>query len=277
MSSRYTATFLASGVLMERIRWCRTLAVHPPLLASLEKHFPNLKLSVEGSNLTALRTSPLTRSLRVPFESRKLETTKISPLLTNVQTQIVDSPNIVELSMKVDSLGCDTYGVDLKFARLEGKRFPPLEQLTLEAFPLTVENVAYWMENMDLSRMRNIDLRAIDEPTHFFNEATKVAGGLPRLRKLRMELPWFCEARDMRKFEIPSVGSWTCRAKRGSQRSPRKEIIGHTFRPFWVDKGRLWRSCNYMTSNGSVSHKDALRAGASRSRPMGTQSREYFD
>jgi hypothetical protein len=31
---------------MERIRWCRTLAVHLPLPDSLEEHFPDLELSV---------------------------------------------------------------------------------------------------------------------------------------------------------------------------------------------------------------------------------------
>jgi hypothetical protein len=170
-------------------------------LASLEEHFPDLKLNMEGSNPTALRASPLLHSLHVYFRPRELNTVKTSPLLTHVQTQIMDSPNLVELSMGIGSLGCVIYDVDPKFARLKGRRFPPLEKLTLEAFPLTAKNVAYWMENMDWSQMEVLDLRAIEEPTHFFNEVMKLAGGLPRLKALRMELPWFREARDLQEFE----------------------------------------------------------------------------
>jgi hypothetical protein len=65
----------------------------------------------------------------------------------------MDSPNLVELSMEIGSMGCVIYRVDRKFAQLENKRFPPLQKLTLEAFPLTVENVDYWMANMDWSHM----------------------------------------------------------------------------------------------------------------------------
>jgi hypothetical protein len=113
----------------------------------------------------------------------------------------MDSPNLVELSMRIGSMGCVIYDVDPKFARLKGKRFPFIEKLTLEAFPLTAKNVAYWMENMDWSQMENLDFRAIDEPTHFFNESIKLAGGLPRLKTLRMELPWFRKTRDLQEFE----------------------------------------------------------------------------
>jgi hypothetical protein len=176
--------------------------VHPPLLASLEEHFPDLELNVEGGdNPTALRASPLLHSLHVSFDPSKLDTIKTSPLLTHVQTQIMDSPNLVELSMRIGSMGCVIYDVDPKFARLKGKRFPLIEKLTLEAFPLTAKNVAYWMENMDWSQMENLDFRAIDEPTHFFNESIKLAGGLPRLKTLRMELPWFRKTRDLQEFE----------------------------------------------------------------------------
>jgi hypothetical protein len=123
------------------------------------------------------------------------------PAVDSRPKTIMDSPNLVELSMGIGSLGYVIYEVDPKFARLKGKPFPPLEKLTLEAFSLTAKNVAYWMENMDWSQMRILDLRAIDEPTHFFNEAVKLVGGLPRLKALRLELPLFREARDMREFE----------------------------------------------------------------------------
>ena len=114
----------------------------------------------------------------------------------------MDSPNLVELSMEIASQGCVRYEIDPNFARLKGKRFPPLERLTLEAFPLTIENVDYWMENMDWSQMESLDFRAIREPTYFFNESMGLAGGLPRLKTLRMELPWFRETRDLQEFEF---------------------------------------------------------------------------
>ena len=103
--------------------------------------------------------------------------------------------------MKIGSLGCVIYDADPKFARLKGKRFPSLEKLTLEAFPLTVENVDYWMENMDWSQMGSLDFRAINEPIYFLNESMKLVGGLPRFKALRMELPWFDEMKDTQEFE----------------------------------------------------------------------------
>ncbi|KAF9648567.1 hypothetical protein BDM02DRAFT_2211167 [Thelephora ganbajun] len=195
--------FSRPELLIKSVRWSSTLGVHPPLLTSLEEHFSNLQLDLEmrWGDPSALRSSPLIRSLNVYFEPSKLDTVKTSPLLTHVQTQIMDSPYLVELSMKIGSMGCIIYHVDPKFARLEGKRFPPLEKLTLEAFPLTTENVDYWMENMDWSRMGNLDFRAIDKPTYFFNESMKLAGGLPRLEALHVELPWFYEARYLQEFE----------------------------------------------------------------------------
>jgi len=191
------------GALIRRVRWHSRFGVHPPLLASLEEHFPNLELNMEMScgNPCKLRSSPLMHSLHVYFDPSELDTTKTSPLLTHIQTQIMDSPNLVELSMKIGSLGCVIYDVDPKFARLKRKRFPPLEKLILEAFPLTVENVDYWMENMDWSQMGDFDLRAIDEPTYFLNESMKLVGSFPQLKSLHMELPWFGETRDVQEFK----------------------------------------------------------------------------
>jgi hypothetical protein len=150
---------------------------------------------------STLRSSPLIHSLRVHFAPHRLDTAGTSPLLTHVQTQIMDSPNLVELSMEIGSMGCVIYNVNPKFARLENERFPPLEKLTLEAFPLTVENVDYWISNMDWSQIEYLDLRAISTPTYFFNESMKLADGLPQLKALRMELPWFCKRRDLEEFE----------------------------------------------------------------------------
>ena len=194
---------LQPEVLIGCVRWTSTLAVHPPLLATLEEHFPNLELDLDlrRRDPSTLQSTPLLHSLRVYFAPRRLDTVKTSPLLTHVQTQIVNSPNLVELSMQIGSSGCVIYHVDPKFARLKGKRFPPLEKLTLEAFPLTVENVDFWMENMDWSQMEYLDFRAIDEPTYFFNKSMEAVGGLPRLKTLRMELPWFYKKRDLQEFE----------------------------------------------------------------------------
>ena len=173
------------------------------LLTSLEEHFPNLNLDLEmrWGDPSTLQSSPLLHSLRVYFAPSKLDTTGTSPLLTHVQTQIMDSPNLVELSMGINSMGCVIYRTDPKFARLKEKRFPHLEKLSLEAFPLTVENVDYWMANMDWSHVEHLDLRAIYQPTYFFNESIKLAGGLPQLKALHMELPWFREGRDLQEFE----------------------------------------------------------------------------
>ena len=194
---------LQSEVLTRVVRWSSSRFVYRPLLTSLEDRFPNLELDVDmpWGDPAPLQSSPLIRSLHVHFEPHKLDTTKTSPLLTHVQTQIMDSPNLIELSMKIGSLGCVIYDVDPKFAQLRGKRFPPLEKLTLEAFPLTVKNVDYWMKNMDWSQMGDLDLRASDKPTYFLNESTKLADGLPQLKTLRIELPWFDEAKDAREFE----------------------------------------------------------------------------
>ena len=93
---------------MRRVRWASTFAIHPPLLTSLEEHFPDLKLDLElqRSDPSTLRSSPLLHSLHVYFEPSKLNTVKTSPLLTHAQTQIMDSPNLVELSIEIGSLGC---------------------------------------------------------------------------------------------------------------------------------------------------------------------------
>lgn len=135
------------GVLIERTRYSSTLAVCRELLLSLEEHFQNLKLDLEmrWGDASTLLSSPLIHFLHVYFAPSLLDTVKTSPLLTHVQTQIMDSPNLVELSMEIGPMGCVVYEVDPKFTRLKNKRFPPLEKLTLEAFPLTVENVDYWM------------------------------------------------------------------------------------------------------------------------------------
>jgi hypothetical protein len=187
-----------------RVRWISTLAMHPPFLTSLEEHFPSFRLDLElqwNDPSSILQSSPLLHSMRVYFEPSKLNTVKTSPLLTHIQTQIMVSSNLVGLSMKIGSLGCAVYDVDPKFGRLEGKRFPLVEKLTLNAFHLTVENFDYWIENMDWSQMGSLDFRAIDEPTYFFNESVKLVGGLPRLGALRAHLPLFSEAGGLRKFE----------------------------------------------------------------------------
>jgi len=200
---RWVSRCLQSEPLTRTVRWSSSRLVYPPLLTSLEERFPDLELNVElpWGNPSPVRSSPLTHSLHVHFGPHQLDTTKTSPLLTHVQRQIMDSPNLVELSMRVGSMGCVIYNVDPKFARLRGKRFPPLEKLTLEAFPLSVKNVDYWMKNMDWSQMGNLDLRAIDEPTYFLNESLKLADGLPQLKTLRIELPWFDKAKDTQEFK----------------------------------------------------------------------------
>lgn len=194
-----------SLVLIRRVRWRSARGVHPPLLTSLEQHFPHLELSVDipWGNPFGLRSSPLMHSLHVRLDPYQLDTSKTSPLLTHIQTQIMDSPNLVELSMKIGSMGCVISDVDPKFARLKRKRFPPLEKLTLEAFPLTVKNIDYWMKNMDWFQMGSLDFRDIDELPYFFSESMKLAGGLPQLKVLRMEIPWFEGAKDLREFEDP--------------------------------------------------------------------------
>jgi hypothetical protein len=177
--------------------------MRPALLTSLEEHFPSLKLDLEmpWGDPSGLRASPLLHTLHVYFEPSRLDTVQTSPLVTHVQTQIADSPNLVELSMEIGTMGCVIYNVGPKFARLRSRHSPPLEKLILTAFPLSVHNVDYWMENMDWSRMECLDLRAIDEPTYFFNKSVRSAGGLPQLKSLRMELPWFPRNRDQQEFE----------------------------------------------------------------------------
>lgn len=193
----------SSKVLKRQSRWYSSLGMRPPLLTSLEEQFPSLKLDLEmlWGDPSGLQASPLLHSLHVYFEPSKLDTVKTSPLVTHVQTQIANSPNLVELSMEIGSMGCVIYDVDPKFARLRGRHFPPLEKLILTAFPLSVQNVDYWMENMDWSRMECLDLRDIDEPTYFFNKSVRLAGGLPQLKSLLMELPWFPRTRDHQEFE----------------------------------------------------------------------------
>ena len=193
---------LQPEVLIGCVRWASTLAIHPPLLTALEYHFPNLELGLDlqWGDPSTLQSTPLLHSLHVSFSPTGLNTVKTSPLLTHVQTQIMNSPNLVELSMEIGSLGCVFYSVDPKFARLKGKRFPPLEKLTLEAFPLTIENVDYWMKSMDWSQMEHLDLRAIYEPTYFFNQSMEIVGGLPRLKTLHMILPGSYETKGLQEF-----------------------------------------------------------------------------
>lgn len=203
MSSGYRFAVLTAGGSNRCVRWASALTIHPPLLAALEDHFPNLELGLhlQWGDPSTLQSTPLLHSLHVYFEPRGLNTVETSPLLTHVQTQIMNSPNLVELSMEIGSLGCVIYSVDPKFARLKGKRFPPLEKLKLEAFPLTIQNVDYWMKSMDWSRMEHLDLRAIYEPTYFFNESMGAAGGLPQLKTLRVVLPGSYETKGLQEFE----------------------------------------------------------------------------
>ena len=216
--------------------WAR----HTPEVIGLPgKYFPNLELNVEilRGNLFTLRSSPLMHSLYVIFDPSKLNTINTSPLLTHVQTQIMDSPNLVELTMGVGSMGCVIFDVDPKFARLKGKRFPPLKKLSLEAFPLTVQNVDYWMKNMNWSQMGNLNLRDIDEPTYFLNESLKFADGLSQLKVFSMELPWFRVSKDIWKFE--DTFRRFLDAIWGSRRPPSKETTRNTFGRFWIDTVRL--------------------------------------
>ena len=165
--------------------------MHPPLLKSLEKHFPYLDLNVKvaSGDLKSLRSSPLLRSLYLGIAPRALATTKTSPVLTHIQTQIMDSKGLTKLTIKLGSMGCVVQTVDPKFSKSRGKKFPPLEDLSLEAFPLSVANVDYWMGAMDWSKLRNLKLRATREPTYFLNAALTSAGGLPGLETIRIELP----------------------------------------------------------------------------------------
>ena len=163
----------------------------PSLLKSLEKHFPNLDLEVKVTfgNLNSLRSSTLLRSLYLAIAPDALATAKASPLLTHIQTQIMDSKNLAKLTIKLGSMGCVLYIVDPKFSKPKGKKFPPLEDLTLEAFPLSTANVDYWMMAMDWSRLRNLELRATQEPVYFLNATLNSAKGLPGLETIRIKLP----------------------------------------------------------------------------------------
>ena len=123
MSSKYyVASWSQPGVLIRSVRWSSRLAMHQPLLISLEEHFPNLKLDLESprGNPSTLRSSPLLHSLRVYLGLRKVDTAKTILQLTHVQTQIMDSPNLVELSMEIASQGCDRS----QFRSVEGKTLP---------------------------------------------------------------------------------------------------------------------------------------------------------
>ena len=159
----------------------------------MEKHFPNLDLDVKVAfgGLNSLRSSSLLRSLYLGIGSRALDTDKTSPLLTHLQTQIMDSKNLTKLTIKVGRGGCVMYNVDPKFSKPEGKKFPPLEELSLEAFPLSTANVDYWVTAMDWSRLRSLELRDIRKPTYFLDTMLDSAGGLPGLETIRIELPYF--------------------------------------------------------------------------------------
>ena len=165
----------------------------PPLLRSLEEHFPNLDLDLKIAfgDLNSLRSSSLLRSLYLGVAPDALATDKTSPLLSHVQTQIMDSKNLTKLSIEIGSMGCIMYAVDPKFSRPRGKKFLPLENLTLEGFPLSTANVDYWMTAMDWSQLRNLELRSTRKPTYFLNAVLDSAGGLPGLETIRIELPRF--------------------------------------------------------------------------------------
>ena len=173
------------------VRWGYDRSVHPPLLKSLEKHFPNLDLDVKIAygDFNSLRSSSLLRSLHLAIPPDALATAKTSPLLTHVQNQIMDSKNLTKLTVKLGSMGCVLYIVDPKFSKPKDKKFPPLEDLSLEAFPLSAPNVDYWMAAMDWSQLQNLELRATRQPTYFLNATLNSAGGLPGLKTIRIELP----------------------------------------------------------------------------------------
>jgi hypothetical protein len=159
----------------------------------LENHFPNLDLDVKLTfgDLDSLRSSSLLRSLYLAFEPRALATDKTSPLLTHVQTQIMDSKNLTKLTIELGSMGCVIHTLDPKFSKPKGKTFPPLEDLSLDGFPLSTANVNYWMTAMDWSQLRNLKLRATERPTYFLDASLNSARGLPGLETIRIELPRF--------------------------------------------------------------------------------------
>ena len=165
--------------------------MHPPLLSSLEEHFPSLDLDVRVAleGLYSLRSSTILRSLHLSIAPNELATDKTSPLLAHIQTQIMNSKNLTKLIIEIGSTGCVMYAVDPKLSKPKGKRFPPLEVLSLERFPLSTANVDYWMTAMDWSQLRNLELRAITRPTYFLNATVDSAGGLPGLQTIRIELP----------------------------------------------------------------------------------------
>ena len=103
----------------------------------------------------------------------------------------MDSKNLTKLTVEFGSMGCVRYIVDPKFSKPKGKKFPPLEDLSLEAFPLSTTNVDYWMMAMDWSQLRNLELRATGNPTYFLDKALGSARGLPGLNTIRIELPHF--------------------------------------------------------------------------------------
>ena len=180
--------------------------MHPPLLKSLEKCFPNLDLNVEVTfgDLNSLRSSSLLRSLHLGIAPDALATAKTSPLLTHIQTQIMDSKNLTKLTIKIGSMGCVLFTADPKFSKPRGKKFPPLEDLSLEAFPLSTANVDYWMAAMDWSRLRSLELLATWEPTYFLDATLNSAEGLPGLETIRIELPYphyFDTGAERRAFE----------------------------------------------------------------------------
>ena len=103
----------------------------------------------------------------------------------------MDSKNLKKLTIELGTMGCIMYVVDPKFSKLKDKKFPPLEDLSLEAFPLSTANVDYWMTAMDWSQLRSLELRETRDPTYFLDKTLDSAGGLPGLETVRIELPLF--------------------------------------------------------------------------------------
>lgn len=172
-------------------RWGHSRSVHPPLLKSLEKHFPDLHLDVrvDFGDPRSLRSSSLLRSLYLGIAPNTLATVKESAVLTHIQTQIMNSKNLTKLTIKLGGMGCVLYVVDPKFSKPKGKRFPPLEELTLEAFPLSTANIDYWMMAMDWSHLRDLELRETRNLAYFLDATFTSAGGLPGLETIRIALP----------------------------------------------------------------------------------------
>lgn len=125
-------------------------------------------------------------------------------LFPRIQRGIQESPNLRKLDLRVSREGCIVYNYNTEFSSSgwtlgsvfssdKPANFPPLEELKLRGLQLSSQSVDYWIESMDWSHMRVLDLGDESTSTALLDRLTPASEHVPSVETLKITLPWNME------------------------------------------------------------------------------------